>query len=435
MDPIQTGLLGLGLMFALIGLHVPIGIAMGVAGTIGTAMIIGWEPALTLVGTEPTSAISNEGLGVVALFVLMGNLAFAGGLSSELYRVSQSYLGHRRGGLALSTVASCAGFGAVCGSSVATCATMARIALPEMLQRGYSKALASGTIAAGGTLGIIIPPSVVLILYGILTENSIITLFLASVIPGLIATALYALAVAVTVRLNPDAAPRLPKTPWSERLRTTRDCWAVLVLAIVVAVGIYSGIFTVPEAASVGATIAFLLALLRRRLSVESFLTSLKDTASSTGLVFIMIIGASIFGYFVSLSGLPEALIDAIKGLGLAPIAVIFLLQIMYLIGGAIFDEIALMILTLPFVYPLITSMGYDPIWWGVINVVIIELGMIIPPIGINVFVLHGMAKNLPLTTIYRGVTPFILVDIVRLALLTFLPVLTLWLPKATGWM
>ena len=435
MDPIQTGLLGLGLMFALIGLHVPIGIAMGVAGTIGTAMIIGWEPALTLVGTEPTSAISNEGLGVVALFVLMGNLAFAGGLSSELYRVSQSYLGHRRGGLALSTVASCAGFGAVCGSSVATCATMARIALPEMLQRGYSKALASGTIAAGGTLGIIIPPSVVLILYGILTENSIITLFLASVIPGLIATALYALAVAVTVRLNPDAAPRLPKTPWSERLRTTRDCWAVLVLAIVVAVGIYSGIFTVPEAASVGATIAFLLALLRRRLSMASFLTSLKDTASSTGLVFIMIIGASIFGYFVSLSGLPEALIDAIKGLGLAPIAVIFLLQIMYLIGGAIFDEIALMILTLPFVYPLITSMGYDPIWWGVINVVIIELGMIIPPIGINVFVLHGMAKNLPLTTIYRGVTPFILVDIVRLALLTFLPVLTLWLPRATGWM
>jgi tripartite ATP-independent transporter DctM subunit len=435
MDPIQTGLLGLGLMFALIGLHVPIGIAMGVAGTIGTAMIIGWEPALTLVGTEPTSAISNEGLGVVALFVLMGNLAFAGGLSGELYRVSQSYLGHRRGGLALSTVASCAGFGAVCGSSVATCATMARIALPEMLQRGYSKALASGTIAAGGTLGIIIPPSVVLILYGILTENSIITLFLASVIPGLIATALYALAVAVTVRLNPDAAPRLPKTPWSERLRTTRDCWAVLVLAIVVAVGIYSGIFTVPEAASVGATFAFLLALLRRRLSLTSFLTSLKDTASSTGLVFIMIIGASIFGYFVALSGLPEALIDAIKGLGLAPIAVIFLLQIMYLIGGAIFDEIALMILTLPFVYPLITSMGYDPIWWGVINVVIIELGMIIPPIGINVFVLHGMAKNLPLTTIYRGVTPFILVDIVRLALLTFLPVLSLWLPKATGWM
>jgi tripartite ATP-independent transporter DctM subunit len=209
----------------------------------------------------------------------------------------------------------------------------------------------------------------------------------------------------------------------------------VLVLAIVVAVGIYSGIFTVPEAASVGATFAFLLALLRRRLSLTSFLTSLKDTASSTGLVFIMIIGASIFGYFVALSGLPEALIDAIKGLGLAPIAVIFLLQIMYLIGGAIFDEIALMILTLPFVYPLITSMGYDPIWWGVINVVIIELGMIIPPIGINVFVLHGMAKNLPLTTIYRGVTPFILADIVRLALLTFLPVLSLWLPKATGWM
>ena len=435
MDPIETGFLGLSFMFVLIALHVPIGIAMGIAGLVGTAQIIGWAPALTLLGTEPTSAIANEGLGVVALFVLMGNLAFAGGLSTELYRVAQAYVGHRRGGLALATVASCAGFGAVCGSSVATAATMARVALPEMLARGYSRALASGTVAAGGTLGIIIPPSVVLILYGVLTENSIIVLFLASVVPGLLAVGLYALAVFAYARLDPTAAPVGPRASWGERLRTTAECWAVLLLAVVVGVGIYTGVFTVPEAAALGCSFAFALALLRRRLTRRTFLDAMAETAKSTGLIFVMIIGASIFGYFVALSGLPGAVIASIEDLGAPPIVVILLLQLVFLLAGAIFDEIALMILTLPFTYPLITSLGYDPIWWGVINVVIIELGMIIPPIGINVFLLHGLVKDLPLATIYKGVTPYIIADLVRLSLLTAFPTLALWLPRSLGWM
>jgi tripartite ATP-independent transporter DctM subunit len=435
MDPIQIGLTGLGLLFVLILLHVPIGVAMGVSGLIGTGLIIGWDAALTLVSTEPTSAIANEGLGVVALFLLMGNLAFVGGLSGELYRLFQAFLGHRRGGLSLATIGSCAGFGAVCGSAVATTATMTRVALPEMLARGYSRSLASGTIAAGGTLGIIIPPSVVLILYGVLTENSILVLFVASVVPGLLAVALYVVAVMVKVRLEPSAAPTSPPTAWAHRLLTLRSSWAVVSLALVVGFGIYSGVFTVTEGASLGATFALLLAWVRRRLDLPAFLTAMRDTAKGTGLVFVMIIGASIFGYFVSLSGMPAQVVASIESLGWPPLAVLALLMVLYLIGGALFDEIALMILTLPFVYPLIESMGYDPIWWGIINVVVIELGMIIPPLGINVFVLQGIAKDIPLTTIYRGVAPFIAADLVRLAVLILFPPLALWLPTQLGWM
>jgi tripartite ATP-independent transporter DctM subunit len=260
-------------------------------------------------------------------------------------------------------------------------------------------------------------------------------LFVASVVPGLLAVALYVVAVMVKVRLEPSAAPTSPPTPWAHRLLTLRSSWAVVSLALVVGFGIYSGVFTVTEGASLGATFALLLAWVRRRLDLPAFLTAMRDTAKGTGLVFVMIIGASIFGYFVSLSGMPAQVVASIESLGWPPLAVLALLMVLYLIGGALFDEIALMILTLPFVYPLIESMGYDPIWWGIINVVVIELGMIIPPLGINVFVLQGIAKDIPLTTIYRGVAPFIAADLVRLAVLILFPPLALWLPTQLGWM
>ncbi len=435
LPPLATGLLGLGAMFVLIFLHVPIGIAMGVVGVVGCAFIIGWGPALSLAGTEPSSAMASEGFAVIALFLLMGNFANAGGLSGELYRLAQSFLGRFRGGLAYATIGACAGFGAICGSSVATAATMARIALPEMLSRGYAKPLAAGSIAAGGTLGMIIPPSVVMILYAVLTENSIIALFLAAIVPGLIAVVFYFAAIAAVVAQNPAIAPEGRAAEPGERLRTLRECWAVVLLAVVVSGGIYSGIVTVSEAAAVGASLAFLLALLRRRLTMRRFVESLSDTASATALIFVIIIGASIFSYFATLSGLPAAIVAAIEGLGLHPLLVILLLQVMYLVLGAIFDTIAAMVITLPFVYPLVIGMGYDPIWWGVVNVVVIELGMITPPIGINVFVLHGMARDLPLPTIFRGVLPFIVADILRLTLLILVPPLALWLPGAAGWL
>ena len=434
MDPITTGLLGLLAMFVLIVLQVPIGIAMGIVGVVGCGMIIGLEPAITLVRTEPSSAMSSEGLAVIATFLLMGNLAHASGLSAELYRLAHGFLGHRRGGLSLATIGACAGFGAVCGSSVATAATMTKIALPEMLQRGYSRELASGTIAAGGTLGMIIPPSVVMLLYGILTENSVIALFLAAVIPGLLAVVLYSLAVSVYVRMYPQEAPLGERSSSVERRKVVRESWAVMLLVVVVSGGIYSGAFTVTEAASVGASMALILALLRGRLNRRNFFSVLGDTAANTGLIFTIIIGASIFSYFATLSGLPEAIVASIEALGLEPLLVIVLLQVMYLILGSIFDTIAAMVLTLPFVYPLIISMGYDPVWWGVINIVVIELGMITPPIGINVFVLHGIARALPLPVIFRGVTPFIIADLVRLAILTLAPSMSVFLPKYFGW-
>ncbi len=434
-DPLTTGLLGLAAMFLLIILQVPVGIAMGVIGVAGTGLIIGFEPALTLLATEPSSAMSAEGLAVIALFLLMGNLAHAGGLSDELYRLAYAFLGHRRGGLIFATIGACAGFGAICGSSVATAATMARIALPQMLERGYARSLAAGSIASGGTLGMIVPPSVVMILYAILTENSIITLFLAAVVPGLLAVVFYFVAIGIVVRLFPETAPRGERLNWAQRRRETRNSWAVVLLAVSVSGGIYSGIFTVTEAAAVGASMTLIISLARRRLTGKSFLTSLADTASNTGLIFVIIIGASVFSYFATLSGLPAAIVAWIEALGLPPLAVIALLMVFFLILGSIFDTIAAMVLTLPFVYPLVIGLGYDPIWWGVVNIVVIELGMITPPIGINVFVLHGMARDLPLRTIFRGVTPFLLADLARLIVLILFPALSLWLPGVLGWL
>ena len=434
-DPLTTGLSGLAAMFLLIILQVPVGIAMGVIGVVGTGLIIGFEPALTLLATEPSSAMAAEGLAVIALFLLMGNLAHAGGLSDELYRLAYAFLGHRRGGLIFATIGACAGFGAICGSSVATTATMARIALPQMIERGYARSLAAGAIASGGTLGMIIPPSVVMILYAILTENSIITLFLAAIVPGLLAVLFYFIAIGIVVRLFPETAPRGERLSWRQRGRETRNSWAVVLLAFSVSGGIYSGIFTVAEAAAVGASMALVISLVRRRLTGQSFLASLGDTASNTGLIFVIIIGASVFSYFATLSGLPAAIVAWIEAIGLPPLGVIALLMLFFLVLGSLFDTIAAMVLTLPFVYPLVIGLGYDPIWWGVINIVVIELGMITPPIGINVFVLHGMARKLPLKTIFRGVTPFLLADLVRLIVLILFPGLSLWLPGFLGWL
>jgi tripartite ATP-independent transporter DctM subunit len=351
-----------------------------------------------------------------------------------LYQVAGAFFGHRRGGLAISTVLGCAGFGAVCGSSVATAATMSRIALPAMTSHRYGEGFAAATIATGGTLGIIIPPSVVLVLYGVLTENSITALFVAAIIPGLLTVVFYMLAVSVFARIAPDQAPVGPRADWATRMKTVRQCWAVVLLALVVGVGIYTGIFTVTEAASVGASFAFLIALVRGRMSKDRFIESIRDTVTSTALIFVIIIGASVFSYFVTLSGMPQAVVASIEALGVAPLLVIVMLQIVYLIAGAIFDEIAAMVITLPFVYPLITGMGYDPLWWGVVNVILISMGMIIPPIGINVFVVQSMAPHIPLTRIYRGIAPFVVGDIGRLAVITLFPALCTWLPKATGW-
>ncbi len=434
MDPILIGLLGLGAMFILIILHVPIGVAMGITGVTSVAFIIGWEPALTLLGTEPSAAIENEGLAVVALFLLMGAFASEAGVSADMYRLAYAMIGHFRGGLAMATIGGCAGFGAICGSSIATTATMAKIALPEMLQRNYRQTLASGCIAAGGTLGMLIPPSVVMIIYGILTEESVIALFAAAIFPGIIATVLYCFTIGIYVRLKPDAGPAGERIPWKEKLSVLIQSWRFLTIAIVVSGGIYTGIFTITEAASVGASLAFIFAIFNG-MNMKGFLDCLTSTASNTGMIFVIIMGAHIFSYFITLSGLPDASVEFIKDLNASNFVVLFMMMIMYLILGSIFDTVAAMVITLPFVYPVIIDMGYDPIWWGVVNVMIMEIGMITPPIGINVFVLNGIAKELNLKTIYTGIFPFFMTDLVRLSIVLAFPATALWLPRAWGLM
>jgi tripartite ATP-independent transporter DctM subunit len=429
------GVLALAAVLGMIALHVPIGAAMAIGGFIGTGLIIGWGPAVAILGIDPSQQIASPELAVIALFLLMGNFAGVAGLSGDLYRLAQAFIGHRKGGLAMATVASCAGFGAVCGSSLATVGTMARIALPEMKSRGYADSLSTGSIASGATLGIIVPPSVIMVLYAILTEQFITALFVAAIVPAALATVGYLIAVRAAVALDPAAGPVGPRAPWAQRWTSLKQSWGVVLLAALVSGGIYSGVFTINEAASVGAALAIVFAWARGRLTRTSFFTSLKEAAASTALIYLIIIGANIFGYCITLSHIPDIIISGIEALPIPDIMIIYLMLAMYIVLGAIFDEVAAMVITLPFVFPVITAMGYDPIWWGIINVVVIEIGMIMPPIGINVFVMQGMAPGVSLRTIYKGVTPFVIADIVRLIILVALPALTLWLPKTVGLM
>ena len=430
MDPLAIGALGLAALFALILAQVPIGFAMIAVGLIGYALQTGWAPALTMLASEPSALLSSVDLATVPLFLMMGTFASAAGFSADIYSAAAALFGHRRGGLAYATIGGCAAFGAVCGSSTATAATFGKAALPEMLRRGYSSAFSSGTIAAGGTLKSLIPPSIVMILYCIVAKTFIFDLFVAAVVPALLAIALNLLAIAVVVRVDPRAAPPSRRMERAERLQALGPAWPMLLLMLAVFGGLYSGVFTVNEAASVAAVLSLAFGLARRRLNWPAVWLGLRETASATAMLYVIIIGATVFMYFVTLARVPEALIEAIGRLDLPPLAIIFALLVAYLVLGAVFDEISAMLITLPFVLPIIEKLGYDAIWWGIINVVIIELGMIVPPIGLIVFLLHGLAPQIPVRTIYRGVTPFIIADSALLVLLTLFPAISLWLPQ-----
>jgi len=430
MTPLEIGAAGIAALFLLILARVPIGFAMIIVGVVGVALQSSWAPALTLLASEPASVLSNVDLATVPLFLLMGTFATVAGFSADLYNAVAAVFGHRRGGLAYATIGGCAAFGVVCGSSTATAATFARVALPEMLKRGYSPAFSTGTIAAGGTLKSLIPPSIVMVLYCIVAKTFIFDLFFAAIVPALIAIALNLAAITLIVRLRPQAAPVLDRVSWPERKMALVRAAPALVLVVGVFGGLYSGIFTVNEAASVAAVLSFLFALLRGRLTWRSLVDGLRESASATAMLYVILIGAFVFTYFITLAKIPEALVQGIEGLPLAPIAIIFLLLAGYLVLGAVFDEISAMLITLPFVLPVIVKLGYDAVWWGIINVVVIELGMIIPPIGVIVFLLHGLSRDIPIRTIYRGVAPFIAADLLLLALLTVFPAIALWLPK-----
>ena len=434
MDPHVIGLIGMAAMLVMIFAHVPIGVAMGLAGVATFGLIRGnFEAAATLFGTETIGKVASTELAVVPLFLLMGAFATAGGLSADLYRIAYAVIGHVRGGLAIATIGGCAGFGAICGSSIATTSTMTKVALPEMVRRNYGERLATGSIAAGGTLGMLIPPSIIFVLYGVLTEQFVKTLFVAALIPAVLAVALHCVTIAILVRRDPAIGPAGLRARGSEIVSAFGQGWAAVLLMVVVTGGIYAGVFSVTESASVGAIMAFVIALLRGRLTLRSFWGALRETASTTSMIYLMIIGASIFTYAVTLSGLPEMIVDGIRGSGLSGGWIIVLLMLMYLVLGAIFDTISSMVVTIPFVFPLILGYGYDPIWWGVIMVMVIEIGMITPPIGLNVFVMKAMLPRTQLRTIYAGVAPFIFADIARLAILIAFPALSLWLVDLWG--
>jgi tripartite ATP-independent transporter DctM subunit len=429
MDPIILGIIGIAAMFLLIILQVPIGISMAVVGVAGFGLLSGFSPAFSLMGTECASAISNPDLAVVPLFLLMGNFAAAGGLSGDVYDLAYSLVGHRKGGLAIATIGGCSFFGAICGSSPATAATFGRVAFPEMIKRNYSPAFATGCIAAGGTLGSLIPPSVIMIIYAVMAEEFIIAMFIAAVIPAAIEIVLYLITIMIYVHFKPSSAPPGPRVPWANRMRTIWKCWGAIIIGVTVIGGIYGGIFTVNEAAAVGVVLSFVFALVRRKLTWDKFWDALIETANTTAMIYVIIIGANIFGYFITISQMSGALINTISQLMVPDFVILIILIIIYLILGSVFDTLAAMLITLPFVLPLIINMGLSPIWWGIMNVVIIETGMISPPIGMNVFVLHGVTR-VRLGKIYRGTLPFVFSDFVRIALLIFFPSLALWLPS-----
>lgn len=428
----SASIIGFACLLLLILIRTPISFAMGFVGFFGFFLLVdyNWVAALSMASRRVIDTSQDYGLSVIPLFILMGNLVTRAGLSHELYRASYSFLGHLRGGLSMATVVACGGFSAICGSSLATAATMAKVSMPPMRKYGYSDALASASIAAGGTLGILIPPSVILVVYGIMTEQSIRELFAAGFLPGILGVLLYLAAVSWTVWRNPKAGPRGEKIDWPDRISALKGVWGILLLFVVVMGGIYGGVFTPTEAAGIGAAGAFVIALARRSLSVKSFFEVLYETAHTTSALFLVVIGALIFSNFINRAGLPDQLLSLITGYDVSPMTVIFIILVIYIVLGCVFESFSMLLLTVPIIYPVVESLGFDLVWFGIVVVVVTEISLITPPVGLNVFVLSGVLKDVKTGTIFRGVTPFWIADIFRLALITLIPAISLYLPQ-----
>lgn len=428
-----AGPIGFLVVLLLIALRVPIAIAMALVGTIGAIWLGGWDQAAYILANVPYESISNEGMIVLPLFIFMGVFAAHGGLSGSLYKSVNAFMGHHKGGIAMATVGASAVFGAITGSSLATAATMGRVAIPEMRDRGYAGSLAAGSVAAGGTLGVLIPPSIILILYAIMTGNSIAALFAAALIPGVLATLLYMSSIFMQVRIQPELASAGSKPHISNQLTTLLGSWDAFLLIIVVIGGIYAKLFSPSEAAAVGAAGAVIVTAARRRLTRKVIKAGVTETAGMTGMIFLILLGAGIFNYFVELSGLTDFLTHAIQASGLPPFGLLLLVILFYIVLGCFMDSMSMILLTVVPMYTLVTGAGYDPIWFGIILVCVTEIGLITPPIGMNLFVVQGTVPSLQFGTIVRGVIPFIMADFIRIAILVALPPLTLFLPRLLG--
>jgi len=431
-NPVTFTVIVMVVLWGLMVIYVPLTAAMGLLGLAGTMLMIDPNPALSVLGNEAVQFLTNSQVAVLPMFLMMGSFAVVAGLSSDIYELAHTMLSHRRGGLALATIGGCGGFGALTGSSLATVATIGRVALPEMSARGYSVGLATGCVAAGGTLGALVPPSIPLIFYALLTEQSIGILFVAAVVPAALAVCLYMITVMAYVRLVPNATP--PKTGRAklpELMGAFKKAWGAILLLVLVVGGIYSGIYTETEAAAVGVGAAFLFALARGKITRNTIFQVMGETTATTAMIYLIISGVLTFSFFVGVTGLPQQMASLIEGVSLPSIMIIIFILIVYLMLGAIMDSHSVLFITIPIVVPLVMGMGYDLIWWGVVMLMVLETGLISPPFGIHVFVLKGIAgEDVPLGTVFRGVMPFVVADLIKLALVVAIPQLALWLPS-----
>jgi len=428
-SPDLVAVAGFVILFVLMLLRVPVGMAMGLVGVTGYAMIAGGGPALKLVGQTSMRTVTDYTFGVIPMFMLMGAFVSVSGVSRELFRAANATIGHLRGGLGMATVLACGGFAAICGSSVATAATFSTVAYPEMRRYGYPQSFSTGVIAAGGTLGAMLPPSTVLAVYAVITQQDIGKLFMAGVLPGLLAMTMYVLTIVAIVAVAPRFLPSGERRPWSERREALLGVWPSLVLFAFVIGGLYGGLFTPTEAGGVGAAGAFLLGAARRKLNRKNIRSALLQATRTAAAVFTVLIGALLFGYFLTITQTPQKLTAFLTGLGIGRYGVLALMMVMYLGLGCLMDAMAMIILTVPIIFPVITHFGFDPIWFGVIIVMTVELGLIHPPVGMNVFVIKSVVHEVSFTTIFKGVIPFVVTDIARLVILIAFPVIALWLP------
>ena len=431
-----VGLLIFGLSLALIALRMPVGVAMLLMGGIGFVCLAGWDALLNTLETTTYSRFANYTMSVIPLFLMMGQFATKAGMNLALFRAARAWFGHWRGGLAIATIGGCAAFGAICGSSLATAATMAQVAQPEMRRYGYSDGLGTGTLAAGGTLGILIPPSVILVIYAILTEQSVGHLFLAAIVPGLLATVGYMIVVAIYVRVAPLAGPAVERLPWKEKIASLKEIWPVALVFCLVVGGIYAGWFSPTEGAGIGAASVGLIAVVFGKMRWQGLRDSLLDTAVTTAMIFLILLGAELFGTFLALSQMPNQVATVVSGLELSPMMVIVAMLLIYLLLGCVMDSLAMILLTLPVFIPVVYQLDLGipthqvAIWFGIVALIAVEVGLITPPIGMNLFVINAIAKDVPMSATFLGALPFVISDIVRVALILAFPALCLYLPE-----
>lgn len=426
----MIGVTGIVTLVVLIFAGMNIGLTMLSVGFVGFAVAAGMKPAFGILQTVPFTNAANYGLAVIPLFVFMGELAFVSGMSGGLYEAGRKWLARLPGGLACATLAACAGFAAICGSTAATAATMGTVALPEMRKSGYKDGLATGTLAAGGALGILIPPSAAFIVYGIISEQSIGRLFAAGVIPGIMLALLFIITVVIRVKISPALAPASPRSTWREKLRSLPGLLPVICLFLFVVGGIFVGVFTATEAAGAGAFVAFLYWVARRKFTRATLVLVLKNTVKTTSMIFLILIGAYVFGYFLTITNIPMSLASFVSGLAVSKYVVLVIVILAYIFLGCIMDALAMIMLTVPIFLPLLMALEFNPIWFGVIAVLVMEIGLITPPVGLNVYVIGGVAKDVPLPVIFKGVAFFIIPLLLLVLILTVFPQIALWLPN-----